>query len=92
MIIQINDPIREMFDKFKAKYRNTIMLTEDSDRYTAYYEDTTPVLKALGYKDEDIKRNERVTFKREYLDIVLPLLVKRGYKIAICIITKQTEI
>lgn len=92
MTLQLKDPIREMYDKFKTEYRDTIMLAEDSDRYNAYYEDTAPVLKALGYEDQDIERNERVSIKREHLDIVLPRLVKKGYKIAICKITKQTKI
>lgn len=89
MIIQLHNPIRKMYDDFKQQYPGAIMLIRAGQQYSAYYDDAEPVSEALKFFcDEEIQAT-RVTFSYIYLDMILPRLVKRGYRIAICETSKE---
>lgn len=89
MIIQIENPIRRMYEQFKSEHPCSIMIVRDRSLYTAYYEDVEPISKALEFIYDEEQKPERVTFSYIYLDIVLPRLVRKGYRVAICETYKQ---
>lgn len=89
MIIQLQNPIRKMYEDFKQHHLGAIMLVRDGQEYSAYYDDAEPVSEALGFFYDEERPATRVTFSYRHLDIILPLLVKRGYRIAICETSKQ---
>lgn len=92
MILQLKDPIRRMYEEFKQQHKGAIMLIRDGQQYSAYYDDTEPVSEALEFFSDDEVQATCVTFSHIYLDMILPRLVKRGYRIAICEIIKDIQL
>lgn len=73
-----------MYEDFKQHHPGAIMLIRVGQQYSAYYDDKEPVSEALEFFCDAEIQATRVTFSHIYLDMVLPRLVKRGYRIAIC--------
>ena len=83
----MEDKIKNLrqFVEIKQKYPTAIVLFRVGDNYEALHEDADVISKVTG---SDIEKNEiegyRYTFFQSCkLDMYLPILVRRGYRIAI---------
>ena len=82
--------IKQTYNKIKERYpnMNMIVLFRIGDEYKAYYEDAntvsgilkTPVVNNNFMGEEWLS----TAFPHEKIDKYLPLLVRHGYRIAIC--------
>lgn len=76
----------QRLDEIKQKYPKAIVLFRTGDNYEALQDDADVISKVTS---SDIEKNEsegyRYTFFQSCkLDMYLPMLVRRGYRIAIC--------
>ena len=83
-------PIMKQFQEFKEKYPDAMLLFRRGDFYETYQEDAITAAKVLGitltYRNSRgaSKGNEMAGFPRHRLGEYLPVLVRAGYRIAIC--------
>lgn len=67
-----------------AKYNeNTIVLFRYRDYYTTYNDDAKRVSEATGCRVASDGDTDSIEFPRLMLDVYLPKLVRKGYRIAI---------
>jgi DNA mismatch repair protein MutS len=76
----------QRLEEIKQKYPKAIVLFRTGDNYQSFNSDADVISKVTG---SDIEKNEsegyRYTFfQSSKLDMYLPILVRRGYRIAIC--------
>lgn len=73
--------------EFKTKHNNiTILLFRDMDFYFVYNEDADLVSEALGINKAHADNNEftYTAFSARRFDQYLPVLIRKGYRVAIC--------
>ena len=82
----MNKTDKQQYDDFKQKYPDAILLFRGRDEYKAYADDAQAVSSTCGLAvTTDISEKIDVTaFPHSSLDIFLPKLVRKGYRIAIC--------
>ena len=76
----------EKLGEIKKKYPTAIVLFRTGENYEALQDDAEVISKVTG---SDIEKNEHEGYQYTFfqackLDTYLPMLVKRGYRIAIC--------
>ena len=76
----------QRLDEIKQKYPKAIVLFRTGDNYEALQNDADVISKVTG---SDIEKNESEGYQYTFfqsckLDTYLPMLVRRGYRIAIC--------
>ena len=74
-------------NEYKAKHNDdSIMLFRDMDFYFMYNEDADRVSEATGINKAHADQNEftYTAFSARKLDQYLPVLIRKGYRVAIC--------
>ena len=74
-------------NEYKAKHNDdSIMLFRDMDFYFMYNEDADRVSEATGINKAHADHNEftYTAFSARKLDQYLPVLIRKGYRVAIC--------
>lgn len=73
------------YNSLKEKHSDTMLLLRVCGCYQAYHEDADNLSKVTGYDVEPNSILGKVSeFKANQLDIILPKIVRAGYRVAIC--------
>lgn len=76
--------VYKQYESMKAKHPDAILLFEIGDFYECYKEDAEPVADTLGLAVTENKYGKLVGFPKKALDTYLPMLVRKGLRVAIC--------
>jgi DNA mismatch repair protein MutS len=81
-------PMMEQYFKFKAKYKDAILLFRVGDFYETFGEDAIKASKALGIvltnRNNGGSKLELAGFPHHSMNLYLPRLVRAGFRVAIC--------
>ena len=77
---------KTVFDDFKEKYPDALILMREEDMYSLYNEDARRAAPALGITPQPIIGGLEyvVRFPHHALDTYLPRMVRAGFRICIC--------
>lgn len=81
----MNKTIKQQYDEMKSKHPDAILLMRCGDFYETYYDDAATIAEVLGITLTTRKDGTRMAgFPAHSLDTYLPVLVRKGKRVAIC--------
>lgn len=81
----MNKTIKQQYDEMKSKHPDAILLMRCGDFYETYYDDAATIAEVLGITLTTRKDGTRMAgFPAHALDTYLPVLVRKGKRVAIC--------